>query len=269
MDGHYLGKRDTLGAKMKGLKQFIKKTFNIIGLDIVRITKNQASPKDAFLSYHYQRLNQRRLEHLASLGLKIANSTVLEVGAGIGDHTSFFIDRSCQIVTSDARQENLKILRFRYPNIGILRLDLDNPPKTFNDVFDIIYCYGLLYHLNKPSGALEFMCCCCRKMLLLETCVSFGNENSLNPCTEDALNPTQSISGKGCRPTRRWVYNQLKRYFEFVYLPITQPNHEEFPTDWTRPPSKQILTRAVFVASKEQINNNLLLEEIPMKQNRH
>ncbi|MCP8305470.1 MAG: methyltransferase domain-containing protein, partial [archaeon] len=228
----------------KPLKRLIRKTFNLIGLDIVRLSKSPVSPKDAFLSYHYQRHNQRRLEHLASLGLNIAGSAVLEVGAGIGDHTSFFIDRGCQIVTSDGRQENTAILRTRYPDVNVLHIDLDSPPKAVIELFDIVYCYGVLYHLKNPSVAIEFMSRCCRKMLLLETCVSFGDGDLFNSLTENAVNPTQSVSGRGSRPTRRWVYNQLKRHFEFVYLPVTQPNHEEFPIDWTRPPSKQTLTRA-------------------------
>ncbi len=234
-----------------------------------KFLKYKVSPKNAFLSYHYQRHNQRRLEHLASLGLDIAGSTVLEVGAGIGDHTSFFIDRGCKVVTSDARRENIEILRSRYPDIKVLQLDLDNPPKTFNDLFDIVYCYGLLYHLKNPSKAIEFMSHCCRKMLFLETCVSFGDEDSLNTCIEDVLNPTQAMSGTGCRPTRRWIYNQLKQHFEFVYLPITQPNHEEFPIDWTSSSLEQLLTRAVFIASRQKISNGLLSEELLMKQVRH
>ena len=237
---------------------------------IIKITKRllryKTHPKDIFLSYHYQRHNQRRLEHLASLGLDIAGSSVLEVGAGIGDHTSFFIDRGCQVVTSDARRENIKILRLRYPNVRVLLLDLDNPPKTFSESFDIVYCYGVLYHLNNPSVAIEFMSRCCRKMLLLETCVSFGDGDLLNSLPENAVNPSQSISGQGCRPTRKWVYEQIERYFKFVYIPITQPNHEEFPIDWNSPPPSQTLTRAVFIASRERIINKLLLEYIPIKQ---
>ena len=104
-----------------------------------KLIKPKTSITDAFLSNRYQRHNQRRLEHLASLGLNIGGLTVLEVGAGIGDHTSFFIDRGCKVVSSDARQENIKILRSRYPDIRVLRLDLDNPPRTLSEVFDIVY----------------------------------------------------------------------------------------------------------------------------------
>lgn len=249
---------------------YFKKALNIIGFDVVSLSKRpKIAPKEIFLSYGYQRNNQRRLEHLASLGLNIANSSVLEVGAGIGDHTSFFIDRGCKIVASDSREENLKILRSRYPRIEVLQLDLDNPPLTFSESFDIVYCYGLLYHLKYPDMAIEFMSSYCKKMFLLETCVSFGNQESLNQCDEDTQNPSQSMSGRGCRPTRKWIYNQLKKHFEFVYLPITQPNHEEFPLDWNSLPPKNSLTRAIFIASREKISNKLLTEKIPTKQIRH
>jgi|GEM_PF-263497 len=227
------------------------------------------APIDVFHSYHYQRHNQRRQEHLASLGLDIAGATVLEVGAGIGDHTSFFLDRGCQVFTTEARQANLEILRSRYPNLQVRHLDLDAPDTTFNEVFDIVYCYGLLYHLKQPTEAIEFMSRCCRKMLLLETCVSFGEGESINPCGELAASPSQAISGQGCRPTRRWVYNQLKGQFDFVYMPITQPNHEEFPVDWSLPASTKILTRSIYIASREALDNQLLLEDIPRKQQRH
>jgi hypothetical protein len=253
------------------LKRLIRKPFNLIGLDIIKISNTSPviTPEKSFLSHHYQRHNQRRLEHLASLGLNINGLTVLEVGAGIGDHTSFFLDRDCRIVTSDARHENIEFLRSRYPDLTVLHLDLDNPPLAFGRLFDIVYCYGLLYHLKNPTRAIEFMANCCRKVLLLETCVSFGDQVLLNPCSENAANPAQAISGMGCRPTRRWVYNHLNKYFEFVYLPITQPDHEEFPIDWTSRPSKQILTRSVFIASRQRIVNALLTQEIPMKQKRH
>jgi SAM-dependent methyltransferase len=253
------------------LKRLIRKPFNLFGLDIIRIsnTSGVVPLEKNFLSPHYQRHNQRRLEHLASLGLNINGLTVLEVGAGIGDHTSFFLDRDCQIVTSDARYENIGILRSRYPDVTVLHLDLDNPPLPFGTSFDIVYCYGLLYHLKNPARAIEFMANCCRKLLLLETCVSFGDQAVLNPCSENAVNPSQAISGMGCRPTRRWVYNHLNKFFEFVYLSITQPNHEEFPIDWTSHLPKEILTRSVFIASRERIVNALLTQEIPMKQKRH
>ena len=228
----------------------------------------QIDPIKVFHCDEYLRHNQRRLEHLASLGLDIAGKTVLELGAGIGDHTSFFLDRSCEVVVTEGRQQNLEILRSRYSDIETIQLDLDTPDLKINQQFDIVYCYGLLYHLQKPTQAIEFMAGSCQKMLLLETCVSFGEEESINLCKEVANFPSQAISGDGCRPTRKWVYNQLKQYFEFVYMPITQPNHEQFPIDWNFcSPEKS--SRSVFIASRQELNNLLLLQDIPLKQQRH
>ncbi|MBL7145631.1 MAG: class I SAM-dependent methyltransferase [Phycisphaerae bacterium] len=105
---------------------------------IRKALKLKVSPEKAFLSDYYQLHNQKRLEHLASLGLDISDSTVLEVGAGIGDHTGFFLDRDCQVVSTDARPENLEILRNRYPDLEVRLFDLDClDTATLNETFDV------------------------------------------------------------------------------------------------------------------------------------
>jgi hypothetical protein len=221
-----------------------------------------------FNSWHYLRHNARRLEHLATLGLPVAGRNVLEVGAGIGDHTHFYLDRGCQVITTEGREENFTILKQRYPKLDTYQLDLDDPQPAFHGPFDLIHCYGVLYHLNKPIEAIAFLASLCRELLLLETCVSFGEDDNLNPCSEKADDATQALSGVGCRPTRRWVVNQLKRHFARVYLPLTQPWHEEFPIDWTAGTTQAPFSRAVFIASRNALNNPLLSEEIPLKQKR-
>lgn len=227
-----------------------------------------APPVQAFQSEHYLRHNQRRLEHLASLGLPLQGRSVLEVGAGIGDHTSFFLDRGCDVVTTEGRADNFEILQQRFPQLQSYLLDCDHPDMTFDRTFDVVYCYGLLYHLQDPVTALQFMAKHCGDLLLLETAVSTDTDELLNPCEEPAASKTQSIHGLGCRPSRSWVYQQLKQHFPFVYLPTTQPSHEEFPIDWTLDYSHQRFTRAVFIASRNPLDNPRLIENIPMQQTR-
>jgi SAM-dependent methyltransferase len=226
-------------------------------------------PLKHFTNSHYQRINQRRLEHLASLHLPLENTRVLEVGAGIGDLTSFFLDRQCEVVTSEGRPVNLALLRQRYPHLPVLPLDLENPPEDLGQRFDVVFCYGVLYHLSQPAKALAFLARHCEKMLLLETCVSYGEEPQLNLCSENATIPTQSLSGFGCRPTRLWVYQHLTRHFPYVYVPRTQPYHPEFPSDWRTPPKSSGLTRAIFIASRQSINNPLLTTELLPQQERY
>jgi SAM-dependent methyltransferase len=227
------------------------------------------APETVFHSLHYLRHNHRRLEHLASLALHIRETKVLEVGAGIGDHTSFFLDRQCEVTCIEGRSENLRALRERYPNIRCIQMDIDAPESSFVDEFDIVYCYGVLYHLRNPANAIAYMAKRCRGMLLLETRVSYGEGELLNPTGEDRENPSFAVSGQGCRPTRDWVRSRLTEHFEYVYVTRTQPNHEEFPVDWTQSPSPELRTRSVFVASRSRLSNGTLTEELPMFQTRH
>lgn len=248
-----------LFVKAKGL---IKKVRD----NIVHVNNAAAD----FHSQQYVRHNARRLEHLSSLHLPIYGTSVLEIGAGIGDHSHYFLDRECKIIITDARQENINYLKKRYPKEQVQLLDIEHPSFINGYPFDIVYCYGLLYHLSNPGQALDYISHNVKGMLLLETCVSFGESEEINLVNEPQTNPTQAFSGTGCRPTRRWVYNQLQKLFEYAYIPVTQPNHEEFPLDWTDPQSHRAsLSRAVFIASRKKLECDALSTSLLDIQTRH
>lgn len=92
-----------------------------------------------FINDEYQRHNRRRQEHLASLALPLANKTVLEVGAGIGDHTSFFLDRQCRVTVTDARAENLDYVKARFPSVESRAIDLERELPSDLLPHDIVY----------------------------------------------------------------------------------------------------------------------------------
>jgi ubiquinone/menaquinone biosynthesis C-methylase UbiE len=225
----------------------------------------------SFRSLHYLRHNQRRQEHLATLGLDLRNQTVLEVGAGIGDHTTFFLDQGCKVVSLEARLENCQFFAESFKSSGyrsemdleLIRSDVEHMAEHVTGQFDVVYCYGLLYHLKDPVSALKLMAERCRKLFLLETCVSFSAEEAVNPVTEPKEKSSQSYHGQGCRPTRPWVFKELKTLFAHVYVPRTQPAHEEFPTTWQGVPPPNLRTRAVFVASRAALDNRSLLDCLP------
>jgi hypothetical protein len=222
-------------------------------------------PRDVFWSNHYLRHTQRRQEHLASLYLPLADQTVLEVGAGVGDHTSFFLDRGCAVTVTEAQEQNLSILRKRYPHLDVRQLDLNEPPEPIET--DIVYCYGLLYHLERPAAAISWMARCGQSLLLLETCVSAAEHDDVYPFFETAEDPENAVTGRGCRPTRSWVRRELKSHYPHVYVPVTQPWHREFPLDWSlNELADESLIRAVFIASQHPLENRLLTEELPMIQ---
>ena len=220
-----------------------------------------------FSSPAYQQHNLARLQHLESLGLDLVGKAILEVGAGIGDHTLFYLYRNCHVVPVEGRPRLAKKLKERF-GIEIQIVDLDNEPERLESLgsFDFVHCYGLLYHLSNPARLLASVSRV-GQHLLLETCVSFGNERSTNVCEEDREVFSQALHGIGCRPTREWIFAELKSHYEYVYATKTQPRHPEFPTEWGSPSNGSFpLKRAVFVAGHSPIHNPNLVTELPDKQ---
>lgn len=222
----------------------------------------RAEVQNPFLLSEYQRMNARRLEHLASLHLNLENRSVLELGAGIGDLTTFFLDRGCDVTITEARDFNLKQLKKRYPNNDIQKLDADY--DAYPHKHDITFAYGLLYHLKNPENLIRLMGEATKEVALIETCVSTSEGVEKNPIREPSRNITQAVSGMGCRPTRGWIENELKKYFENVYYPKSQPYHEQFPKSFLNPPQHK-LTRAVFIASKFEIRSDQLTIDRPQQ----
>jgi SAM-dependent methyltransferase len=235
-----------------------------------------AAADSQFRARAYQRHNWRRQEHLASLGLDLFGKSVLELGAGVGDHTTFFLDRHCSVLSVEPRAGNCQLFAesmramasagYRHAARSRLVLgDVESLDRLVTENFDIVYCYGLLYHLVDPERVLTAIAARCADLLLLETCVSLGSHEAVNSLSEPQADPTQSFQGTGCRPTRPWVFNRLKALFSHVYVPRTQPAHDEFPLDWTAPP-QAAYTRAVFIGSRREIANPLLLNYLPERQ---
>jgi cyclopropane fatty-acyl-phospholipid synthase-like methyltransferase len=218
------------------------------------------TPCDNFHNDWYQNLNAKRMEHLWSLGLPFAGRSVLDLGGGTGDLAEYLMSRNgCRLCMLEGRPENVAAAKTRFAAskyfMGAHVHDLSKANELPTDrLYDITFCYGLLYHL--PSEALLPLFGYCNRVgrgfSIFCTQVCPDNDCKIIPVTDPNL-PTQSISGQGCLPTRQWMRNYLASVFCHVYIPKTQPHHEDFPTDWTVRPTRT--ARAIFIASQAPIEN--------------
>ena len=228
---------------------------------IARGIYRKTHPFWPFLQEDALAINAARLDHLATLDLPVAGKSVLEVGAGIGLLTPFFIQRGCRVVSTDSRAGNVAEIKRRHPALEAEVVDLDHP-ETVKRVgpFDIVFCYGTLYHLAKPDEALAALAEI-SQLILLETVVNTADDESVQ-LVEESTTINQAAHMVGARPSRQWVLNRLRSYWGHGYISRTQPAHPDFPVDWKQPPTGR-LTRAIFVGSRAPISNRLLAEEIP------
>jgi FkbM family methyltransferase len=210
------------------------------------------------------RINRARQEHLASLGIELHGKSVLEVGAGIGLHTAFFEERGCDVLSTDGNPINVAEMLRIYPHRRIGVLDLDRATSLVDlGTFDIVYCYGTLYHLHDPDGALARLARVCTGQILVETLVVPGSYPELHRVVEP-LSANQGIRGIGTRPTRAWVMSALRRHFGHAYATFDQPDFSDFVTDWEVIDQNGNL-RAVFVGSKYPLRLPALTAVLPVR----
>lgn len=229
----------------------------------------------------YLAINKARLSHLASLGLDLTNKTVLEIGAGIGQLTGFFEERDCRVVSVEGRLENIREYLRKYPerslvwrisdfdssNTVIFYADLNLFFRLLLPVSDIVFCYGFLYHIVDPSFTLSGLSEKCSELFLLESCVNHTDDGLIRYVSEPVTEPDQSLDGRACRPARDWIMAELRKHFDYVYLTATQPRHDDFPLEW--PSQNSGNSRAVFVASRRELNLPALTTKLLTRQVRH
>lgn len=209
-------------------------------------------------------INTARLQHLDSLGLPLANTSVLDLGCGVGHLARFFVDKGCKVTCVDGRAENIDEVRRRLPSAEAYVGDVQTDRLSRFGRFPVVLCYGLLYHLENPAAALRNMASACDGILLLETVISDHELPVVRLLDEPRLTTNQALSGLGCRPTPAFVAMALTRAgFDFVYAPRFAPEHPDFQFEWLNNldcARNDHLLRCVFVASRKPLDNpNLTL----------
>lgn len=228
----------------------------------------------SFRNPRYLRHSSRRLEHLASLQLDLDNKTVLELGAGIGEHSQFFLDRGCSVFSIEPRDINTAEIWRRHSdplefisekNHSAFRMTADEAVRLLeNTHFQIIYNYGLLYHISNPLELLRKSAELCEGIYLLETAVS-DLIDTPEFYAENSKEPTNAIDQDCKLVSRKEIYSALKEVLPYVYLPRRQPAHEQFINDWTQKKGANLTRhRAVFIGSVTPLNNSLLSSEFLM-----
>jgi SAM-dependent methyltransferase len=231
---------------------------------------------NGFQSPNYQAINAARLQHLSQLPIELEHQSVLELGSGPGDLTAFLLDRQGCTTSIDARPENIRAAALKHhasKQWSGFVYELPKKVAPDNTSYDLVIAYGILYHLEDPLSLLRAVAAMQPQHFVLETCVTpeSSAQPSLDPlyrCKEQASDGSQSVTGVGCRPDRRWLWKTLQTLFEYVYCCRNQPNHPEFPLHWDADAIGSIpgLTRMIYICSSKPINSDCLTESLPMQQ---
>lgn len=205
----------------------------------------------------YREITEARLDHLASLDLPVDGRSVIDVGAGIGRLSEFFAQRGCDVLCVDGREENITELRRLYPDRRAAVVDVESDDLLAHGSFDVVFCYGLLYHLADPLAFLRRAATICRELLIVETCITDSRERVLF-LIDDPDDPTMALHRVASRPSPAYVVAGLHLAgFEHVYSPVQLPRHKDFEyerrDDLTHLRDGEVM-RDIFIAARAPLD---------------
>ncbi len=162
-------------------------------------------------------------------------STALDAGCGVGFFGKILQDAGLSVRAFDGRIENVEEARSRFPQISFEQGDLENPGIRKVGVFDLVLCFGLLYHLENPLLAIRNLHALTRKALLLES-MCFPEQEPWMLLREEPSFEDQSLTDIAFYASEGCLVKMLYRAgFTAVYRIALLPDHDDFRETVVRP----------------------------------
>lgn len=155
-------------------------------------------------------------------------STAVDSGCGVGFFSQTLAECGLYTCGFDARVENIEEARRRFPGIPFEQADVEAREITRLGQFDLVLCFGLLYHLESPLQAVRNLSAITEKCLLLES-MCLPEERCSLLLRQEPRQDDQSLTEMACYPSESTLVRMLYRAgFAKVYRATPLPDHEDF-----------------------------------------
>jgi SAM-dependent methyltransferase len=157
-------------------------------------------------------------------------TSALDVGCGIGDFSKILSNLDFSVVGTDGREKNVAEARRRYPAIPFFTANAEELPVSEMGTFDLVLCFGLLYHLENPFRAIRSLRALTEKVLLIESMCLPGAEPKME-LLDEGVAENQGLSYVAFYPSESCLTKMLYRSgFPFVYRSNRLPADELYTT---------------------------------------
>lgn len=126
--------------------------------------------------------------------------SVMEIGPQFGSHTSLILDNNPKSITLIENDHNMvEVLKKTFShiadssNINIIHNDVFHQLATDDTIYDIVICFGVLYHFHSPLYLLELITNQCKpEIIILEYPHNKQfRKSTLEESTELSLDPEE------------------------------------------------------------------------------
>jgi FkbM family methyltransferase len=181
---------------------------------------------------HYLKLIYARGETISrvvdALKPALALASALDAGCGVGFFSKLLADCGLRVRAFDGREANIVEARRRFPELLFEQADVQERTILQLGKFDLVLCFGLLYHLESPMAGIRNLGGMTEKCLLIESmCVP--DERPAMFLREEPRADDQSLTDLAYYPSESSVVKMLYRAgFAVVYRITPLPDHEDF-----------------------------------------
>jgi FkbM family methyltransferase len=219
----------------------------------IRLTTEVTMHLTPFDQKEYRQLIEARgktLRHtVRRLKPAVGLSNAVDAGCGAGFFSQTLADCGLNVCGFDARGENVAEARRRFPHIPFEQGDIEEQLILQLGRFDLVLCFGLLYHLENPLRAIRHLRGLTEKCLLLES-MCLPEERPSMLLREEPRQEDQSLTDVACYPSEGSLVKMLYRAgFAAVYQVISLPDHDDF-----RDTPEHARRRTVLLASVAAID---------------
>ena len=137
-------------------------------------------------------------------------SAAVDAGCGVGFFSQTLAECGLHTCGFDARAENIEEARRRFPGIPFEQADVETREISRLGQFDLVLCFGLLYHLENPWQAIRNLRAITEKCLVLESmCLPEGRCSLL--LRQEPRQDDQSLTEMACYPSESTLVKMLYR----------------------------------------------------------
>jgi SAM-dependent methyltransferase len=218
----------------------------------------ELSAQRIFDAKHYELLNSSRAAVVSKLLLEIKSSlglqTTVDVGCGLGYFSGLLLSLGLEVTAVDGRAENVEEAKRRYQGVKFGQGNAEDSRLKELGQFDLVFCFGLLYHLENPLLAIRHLHEMTKKLLLVEGVIFPGEEPTM-ALVDEEVHEDQGLNHIAFYPTEACLVKMLYRSeFSHVYGFARQPDHPDYQAG-----SNSRRVRTILVASRDPIASQLLV----------
>jgi SAM-dependent methyltransferase len=210
-----------------------------------------------FDQHHYDLLNRTRGDVvsrlLAEIRTPLGLRTAVDVGCGLGHFSGLLRSLGFETTGVDGREQNVEEARRRNPNIPFSRFDAEDPSLRSLGKFDLVFCFGLLYHLENPLLAIRHLEAMTGTLLLVEGVIFPGDDPSMG-LVDEGPSEDQGLNHIAFYPTEACLEKMLYcAGFRFVYSFAVPPEHPGYHRSGRLPKIRTMLAASHELITSPQL----------------